>query len=630
MFEDQLLGRFEGVSKSGDGWSARCPAHDDHNPSLSINRGSDGHVLIHCHGGCSPQDIVRAVDLNMSDLFTDAGSVNNLPPPTTQDAANPKFIPDDEVKRFQTQLTADDREYLRTVRMLTNDVIDRYEIGSDKGRVTIPIRDAFGRCLDIRCWLRPDRRDVASSSPKIKSFGKGLGAARPYPTENLHNKHLVLCEGELDALALISQGIPAITVTGGAGAASGPLAAELKSAGVEQVTLAMDHDLAGIQGADKYRDSLEKQGIGVKTIMWPSEREKSWDITDELANNGIESLRLIFDTASQSIGPAQGPFKLLTMADVLKHAVEIEWQVDQVMAKGSVMLLAGEPSVGKTWLLFDLALAIAQGRPWLNRFEVMPGRVLIIDEENRLPLIKHRMQNLAKAEETLADPDKLEISWMVQQGLNLSTPAHVTLLTQIIKQTQADLVVIDSLIRIHTANENDAGEMARVFKSVSQIIDQTGTSVVFSHHHRKSSSNGGSSSSRARGSSEIRAFVDTHLDIRAKGAQPGVCYVEHSKSRYAEPVESFYAQIIDLGPKAISVSALESDSPSDVKVNLSIDWIMQHINDDEWHSRESIITAGGEIGHKRDNLDRAIKALVADGKIAQRKHERKHQFKINR
>ena len=106
--------------------------------------------------------------------------------------------------------------------------------------------------------------------------------------------------------------------------------------------------------------------------MWPSEREKGWDITDELANNGIESLRVILDTASQSIGPAQGPFKLLTMADVFKHAVEIEWQGDQVMAKGSVMLLAGEPSVGKTWLLFDLALAIAQGRPWLNRFKVMP------------------------------------------------------------------------------------------------------------------------------------------------------------------------------------------------------------------------------------------------------------------
>ena len=40
------------------------------------------------------------------------------------------------------------------------------------------------------------------------SFGKGFGAARPYPTENLHNKHLVLCEGELDALALIGHGIP--------------------------------------------------------------------------------------------------------------------------------------------------------------------------------------------------------------------------------------------------------------------------------------------------------------------------------------------------------------------------------------------------------------------------------------
>lgn len=67
--EGEFLGRFEGVQKSGGGWVARCPAHGDDNPSLSIARGEDGRWLIHCHAGCSAEQVVEAVGLKMADLM---------------------------------------------------------------------------------------------------------------------------------------------------------------------------------------------------------------------------------------------------------------------------------------------------------------------------------------------------------------------------------------------------------------------------------------------------------------------------------------------------------------------------------------------------------------------------------
>jgi hypothetical protein len=39
---------------------AKCPAHDDHNPSLSI-RNVDGKVLVHCHAGCAQRDVIDAL-----------------------------------------------------------------------------------------------------------------------------------------------------------------------------------------------------------------------------------------------------------------------------------------------------------------------------------------------------------------------------------------------------------------------------------------------------------------------------------------------------------------------------------------------------------------------------------------
>lgn len=48
---------------------ARCPAHDDHSPSLSIRETEDGTVLLHCFAGCAVNDIVDALGLKITDLF---------------------------------------------------------------------------------------------------------------------------------------------------------------------------------------------------------------------------------------------------------------------------------------------------------------------------------------------------------------------------------------------------------------------------------------------------------------------------------------------------------------------------------------------------------------------------------
>jgi uncharacterized protein DUF3631 len=66
--EPAILRRFSGVRRSGDSWSARCPAHDDRKASLSIKE-DDGKILLHCHAGCSFEAVCRAAGIEMRDLF---------------------------------------------------------------------------------------------------------------------------------------------------------------------------------------------------------------------------------------------------------------------------------------------------------------------------------------------------------------------------------------------------------------------------------------------------------------------------------------------------------------------------------------------------------------------------------
>ena len=67
----RVLAKLPSAKKSGKGWLACCPAHDDRNPSLSVSEGDDGTALLKCHTGCTMAAILAAVDLTPRDLFPD-------------------------------------------------------------------------------------------------------------------------------------------------------------------------------------------------------------------------------------------------------------------------------------------------------------------------------------------------------------------------------------------------------------------------------------------------------------------------------------------------------------------------------------------------------------------------------
>lgn len=71
MTVDNLLQRFEGVRSRGPGrWTARCPSHDDRNPSLSISEGDRG-LLVKCWAGCTLTEICAALGITPRQLFFD-------------------------------------------------------------------------------------------------------------------------------------------------------------------------------------------------------------------------------------------------------------------------------------------------------------------------------------------------------------------------------------------------------------------------------------------------------------------------------------------------------------------------------------------------------------------------------
>jgi hypothetical protein len=70
MGADRVLERLKGVKPRGAGrWVARCPAHKDRSPSLSIAELADGRVLMNDFGGCSIEAVLDAIGLELKDLY---------------------------------------------------------------------------------------------------------------------------------------------------------------------------------------------------------------------------------------------------------------------------------------------------------------------------------------------------------------------------------------------------------------------------------------------------------------------------------------------------------------------------------------------------------------------------------
>ena len=91
---ETVLGHLRDAKRVGDGkWSARCPAYDDTHASLGIAEGKDGRALLTCRAGCETADVVRAIGLQMRDLFP--SSEPEHPPADRRTVVTYKYVDED-------------------------------------------------------------------------------------------------------------------------------------------------------------------------------------------------------------------------------------------------------------------------------------------------------------------------------------------------------------------------------------------------------------------------------------------------------------------------------------------------------------------------------------------------------
>ena len=111
----RLIERLDGVRRTGDGqWRARCPAHGSRSLSLAV-ADRDGRALVHCFAGCSTEDVLGAVGVELRDLF-------DRPLADAAPAARSPWSPRDVLELVLAETAV--------VAVVASDVADRREVAA--------------------------------------------------------------------------------------------------------------------------------------------------------------------------------------------------------------------------------------------------------------------------------------------------------------------------------------------------------------------------------------------------------------------------------------------------------------------------------------------------------------------
>lgn len=207
----------------------------------------------------------------------------------------------------------------------------------------------------------------------------------------------------------------------------------------------------------------------------------------------LDSLRLL----AQKNVPGKSRYHPL---DLTRDPEPPKWLLENTFACGDVNLLVGREGLGKSWATMGLTVAVAEGFPeFLGRRVMHHGRVLYVDQENPGDVIPNRLRRLG-----LTTRGANNVRYLWNCGIRLDRHPD-DFLEEAIDYHPA-LIVIDSLSRIHTQDENSAGAMGPLFlDGLVPLARETGASVVLIHHDNKSD--------QSRGSVDITAVVDNVIKV---------------------------------------------------------------------------------------------------------------------
>ena len=184
--------------------------------------------------------------------------------------------------------------------------------------------------------------------------------------------------------------------------------------------------------------------------------------------------------------------------------------IQGILRVGHKMILSGPSKAGKSFLLMELAICIAEGIPWLG-YSCLKGRVLYVNLEIEQKSCEHRLDEIYRKMGLQERSRNLDV-WNLR-GVACPMDELTPKLIRRAKSKHYIAVIIDPLYKVITGDENSAEEMAKFFNLFDRVAHQLSCSVIYCHHHSKGNQGWKNAMDRASGSGVFGRDPDAILDM---------------------------------------------------------------------------------------------------------------------
>lgn len=185
--------------------------------------------------------------------------------------------------------------------------------------------------------------------------------------------------------------------------------------------------------------------------------------------------------------------------------------IEGILRRGHKMLISGPSKAGKSFLLLELCVALAEGIPWLG-FPCRQSRVLYINLEIDRASCLHRLADVYDAM-GIPHPHSGNIKVWNLRGHALPLDQLAPIIIRRVKKRGYDAIILDPIYKVITGDENSASEMGAFCNQFDKIASETGCSVIYCHHHSKGAQGGKKAQDRASGSGVFARDPDAQLDM---------------------------------------------------------------------------------------------------------------------
>jgi len=218
-----------------------------------------------------------------------------------------------------------------------------------------------------------------------------------------------------------------------------------------------------------------------------------------------------------------------------------EWIIDKLIPSKSIVILTGKRGTLKTFITLAMAYSIATGEPFLEQYETQKGKVIYLDKENGIGIMKNRTSMIERGMDL--NIKGKELGFICFSQLKLDRLGDIIAIEKVIEEYKPKVLIVDTYRRCVGFDENDAGKVSELFvDTLRPIVEKYNTSVILIHHNRKSSGQGTSDEmDELRGSSDLANYADIILKTERKGEK---LILKQLKNRNAQEIEPMQINII--------------------------------------------------------------------------------------